>query len=70
MILRLEKVRSDKNITQKELSIMSGLSKSYISELESGKYSSTIKVICKLCKALGCTPNDLVKCEGEDAENE
>lgn len=68
MILRLEEVRSDKNITQKELSIMSGLSKSYISEIERDKYSPTIKVICKLCKALECTPNDLVKCEGEEQQ--
>jgi len=66
MKIRLEEVRRAKKWSQSKLAIMSGVGRSYISEIESGKYCPTADVICKLCFALKCTPNDLIDCEGGD----
>ena len=58
---RLKKYREDKEVSQLELSKNSGISKSYISEIESGKYSNiSIGKLCKFCKVLKLTPNDLI----------
>jgi transcriptional regulator with XRE-family HTH domain len=61
--LNLERLRKRKKWSQKQLSERAGVSRSYISELEAGKYDPTTKVVCLLCRALNCTPNDLIKCE-------
>lgn len=57
----LRKYRLFKGISQCELGNMSGVSRNYISEIESGTYSNiSLLIICKLCKALVITPNDLI----------
>ena len=57
----LERIRRSKRLSKLELSKSSGVSRSYISEMESNKYSNlSLEVICKLCKALEITPNDLI----------
>ena len=57
----LKQCRLNKGWTGKELSLKSGLSRWYISEMENGKYINTsIEVVCKLCMALEITPNDLI----------
>lgn len=60
-MLKLKEMRIRKNITQSELSILSGVSRSYISELENNDHTATVYIICKLCKALKITPNELIK---------
>lgn len=59
-MLNLKKIRLDKKITQKQLSEKSGVSQSYISEIESKGYICTVYILCRLCKALGVTPNELI----------
>lgn len=63
MSLRLKEMRMNRGMSQLQLSKKSGISRSYISEIEHGIYDPS-KVICKLCKALDCTPNDLIDCGG------
>lgn len=63
MRLRLAEVREKRDWTQGKLALVSGVARHHISELESGYYMPTLKTICKLCKALDCTPNDLIDCE-------
>lgn len=65
MRLKLSEVRRARGWSQRKLGMISGLSRSHISEMEKGMYDPTIKTICRLCKALGCTPNDLIDCEDE-----
>lgn len=65
MKLRLREVRERKGWSQKQLEIKSGVSRNFISEIENEIYIPTVKTICKLCRALGCTPNDLIDCEEE-----
>lgn len=51
-------------MSQRTLSVKSGVSRSYICELEQGKYDRpSIFVICSLAMALECTLDDLVNFE-------
>ncbi|PHV72151.1 transcriptional regulator [Sporanaerobium hydrogeniformans] len=60
-ILRLKQIRKKRGLTTKRLSDMSGISRSYISQLENdGNDNPTLIVICALCRGLGITPNDLI----------
>lgn len=60
MPLRLKELRRKRRLTQISLSRRAGVSRSYISELEKELYDPTTTIVCKLCKALNCTPNDLI----------
>jgi transcriptional regulator with XRE-family HTH domain len=62
MALRLKELRRKRKLSQRQLSKRAGVSRSYISELESGKYDPT-RVICRLKKALNCSFDELINCE-------
>lgn len=67
----IKKFRLNNNFSNKKLSKISGLSRSYICELEKGVYENvSISVLCKLCKALKVTPNDLIPIEMWKGEKE
>ena len=58
---RIKEIRNTRNISQIELSEITGISRSYISEMESGKYENvSINILCDLCRGLKLTPNDLI----------
>lgn len=58
---RIKYLREKNNYTNKELSQLSGVARGYLHELEVGRYTNpTIEVVCKLCKVLNITPNDLI----------
>lgn len=60
----LKSYRRKRRLSQMQLSKLSGVSRSHISEIESDKYKNiTIDVLCKLCRALYLTPNDLIPAE-------
>jgi transcriptional regulator with XRE-family HTH domain len=63
MKIKLTEIRNQKKWSQSKLSLISGVSRTYISEIEAGKYNPTIDIICKLTKALGCSLDDLVDCD-------
>lgn len=50
--LLIKEIRLKKNMTQEELSQKSGISESYISELENNLKMPTILTLCKLAEAL------------------
>ena len=50
--LFIKKIRIEKNLTQEELSQKSGISESYISELENNLKMPTILTLCRLAEAL------------------
>lgn len=59
----IRKVRKEQNLTITELSKLSGVSKGYISQIESNWYQPTVEILCKLAKALNCSVEDLYKCK-------
>lgn len=50
--LLIKEIRLKKNMTQEELSQKSGISESYISELENNLKMPTILTLCKLAEVL------------------
>ncbi|HHY13786.1 MAG TPA: helix-turn-helix transcriptional regulator [Thermoanaerobacterales bacterium] len=62
MTLRLARIRRSRGMTRRDLALASGLSPSYITELEKGRYSPTARVLCMLKAALDCSLDDLVDC--------
>ena len=65
IILRLKELRLSKNITQIRIAKDSGLSQSYINELETGKKTNpTIQTLEKLAKALGVSIAELTEKAG------
>lgn len=60
--LRTEALRKKKKWSLVQLSKKSGVARGYLCELEKGKYENPGgNIICKLCKALETTPNDLIE---------
>lgn len=57
----LKHIMEEKNISSYELSNLCLITKGYISKLTNHKGKNpTLSIICKLCKALNVTPNDLI----------
>ncbi|NLI08798.1 MAG: helix-turn-helix transcriptional regulator [Thermotogaceae bacterium] len=56
---RLREIRDRKGMTQEKLSEISGLERSYISDVERGARSISLKNIERLASALGIQVNEL-----------
>lgn len=56
---RIAHLRKQKGMSQLEFSIESGIAKSYVCELESGKRNPHLLVLEKACLALGVTLSEL-----------
>jgi transcriptional regulator with XRE-family HTH domain len=51
----LQKLRSQKGLSQEEFAFRVGLHRTYISQLERGLKSPSLKTIAKICDELGVT---------------
>jgi transcriptional regulator with XRE-family HTH domain len=47
-------------MTQRELADMAGITKAYLSQIETGKRTGTPDVLSKLAKALGLTLDEII----------
>ncbi len=59
--IRVAYIRTKKKISQFRLSLLTGLSKQYISDLEHGRRNVSISSIYKISKGLGVDLSDLFK---------
>lgn len=67
MLLRLRVIRKKRRISQRWLAKKAGISRSYLCEMESGKYDNPgVKILCRIARALGCKIDDLIACEEEE----
>lgn len=57
---KLRGEREKRRLSQNNLSDLSGINASAISHFETGKRLPSLNNIIKLCKGLGCEPNDLI----------
>jgi len=55
----------EEDISNQDLMRMSNISANIITKLRTGQYISLEKVEC-ICKALNCTPNDILEFIAED----
>ena len=68
MEIKLKKLREAAGLTQEQLHRLSGVARANISNLERGETSRVdINTLERLCRALSCTPGDLLELaeEGE-----
>lgn len=52
LVLKIKEIRIKRGLTQKELSKLSGVSESYIGDLERNEKEPTISILCRIAKAL------------------
>lgn len=57
----IKDIRKRLNMTQKQLSVRTGISQVNLSRYESGKRSPKISMAFKIAEALGCTVDELIK---------
>jgi putative transcriptional regulator len=68
--IRTRVLRKKRHLTQMQMAQKAHLSKTTVSNLESGRQVKIeLDTISKLCEALDCTPNDLFEFENEIEEN-
>jgi transcriptional regulator with XRE-family HTH domain len=56
----LRKLRLKAGLTQEEIAAKAGISREYVSMLESGKNSPTIDVFIRLCHSVKANPADVL----------
>ncbi len=66
--LSIKVARAEKDLTQKDLAEMVGVSRQTINAIEKGEYNPTIKLCRAICRALGKTLDELFW-EDENDEN-
>jgi transcriptional regulator with XRE-family HTH domain len=57
----LRRLRNAKGLTQDELAADAGISRSYLSQIESGSFYVSIKIIGKLADVLNAEPEEFLK---------
>jgi len=56
----LKRWREKRSLTQEALAHEAGITTSYASQVERGRKVPSLTVILKLCRALDCTPGELL----------
>ena len=56
---RMRLARMEREMSQGELAAAVGVTRQTISMVESGKYNPTLKLCVAICRALGCTLDEL-----------
>lgn len=62
---KIKQVRKNKNMRQDDLAIKSNLSRTYICDIENGRYSPSLQSLLKISDALEVQLNELVSPESE-----
>lgn len=57
--IRIKEARKEKEVSLRELSGMTGVSKTYLSDMENGKHSPSIYMLCLIAANLGVSLNTL-----------
>lgn len=66
--LKIKEFRDEKHLTQQEVSNLTGVSRSYISELENEQHSATVQILMMLSIGLGISPEKLIEAKEETME--
>ena len=57
----LRRLRVERKLSQEDLAFHSGLSRTYIAYLESGKYKPTLESLIKLAQGLEMKPSEIIR---------
>lgn len=58
--LNVQRLRRERELSQEQLSFVSGRTRAYISSVEAGQRNATLDTLEILAKALGVEPQDLI----------
>jgi len=58
---RIQKLRTDRGLSQEDLAFESGLHRTYISHVERGSRNITVLGLCKIAKGLDMEPFEILK---------
>jgi transcriptional regulator with XRE-family HTH domain len=58
--INLRRIRNEKGLSQDDLAYEAEISRSYLSQIEKGKYYASLKVIGKLAEVLNVDPTELL----------
>lgn len=68
--VNIKSARLKLNLTQDELAERSNISNAFLKDIESGRSGASLVTLINLCKALGTTPNDILReCFSDDHLN-
>lgn len=56
----LRRIRNEKGLSQDDLAYEAEVSRSYLSQIEKGKYYASLKIVGKLAEVLGVEPTELL----------
>lgn len=70
MVRAIKRYRQLKGWSQSRLARESKVSQTYISELEAGKWSPNLSILCKLAAALGVPVSALLEDEAEGGDED
>ena len=59
--LKIKQYRKNRRLTQKQLADKVGISRSYLSEIENGKWDIGLDLLIKISKVLKVAPSKLIK---------
>lgn len=59
-MIRLEEYRKANLYSIRQLSLKTGISRTYLTQLERGEKVPTLTIVCVLCRVFKCTPNDFI----------
>lgn len=62
---KLKQLREEKGLTKAKLSRKSGVSQTYLGELEAGKKTPTIAILEKIAVALEISPTEFLKTQNQ-----
>lgn len=68
ILVRMRKYREERQLSQLELSLISGVSQNMITYIETGKRTPSLRTIIKLCVALEISPASLFEPFDEERE--
>ncbi len=68
ILVRMRKCREERQMSQLELSLISGVSQNMITYIETGKRTPSLRTIIKLCVALEISPASLFEPFDEERE--
>jgi len=71
IVLRLDRVMTDRKVSLKDLSEKVGITNVNLSKLKNGHISAVrFSTLCALCEELHCQPGDILEYEPEEKEDE
>ena len=65
MRIMIKSIRLEKHMSLRELAMLSGISKSELSNIETGKKIPTAYTLCAIAKALQVTICTIISCEDD-----